>query len=267
MQEANSRHVLDYVNHPLVQGERRKYADDETKMAHHLKESQGEQLTTTCEACGTAHWYGAIFWECEKQRYVQVGWICAERFCGYSPPPRKRKEKEAAVQVAREKAERNKRIKEYLVEHAELFQRAQWHYHNHFVRDIFLKLAHYGKLSDKQLNALQRVVQDEEAKSRGKPVPEGRTTVKATLKSRKSYYTDYGVQTKALFVTDAGYKIWGNLASAFVDARDFTAIHDGDRFQFRAQLTPSDDDPYFGFFKRPTKVEFLGAAETAEAVA
>lgn len=50
--------------------------------------------------------------------------------------------------------------------------------------------------------------------------------------------------------TDAGWKVYGTVPGS-IDAKR------GDHITFEAQVTVSDDDPKFGFFKRPTKAKIM----------
>lgn len=56
---------------------------------------------------------------------------------------------------------------------------------------------------------------------------------------------------KALIKTVEGWKVWGTLPAAIDD------VERGTKVQFDAKVTPSDDDPKFGFFKRPTKAALV----------
>ena len=63
--------------------------------------------------------------------------------------------------------------------------------------------------------------------------------------STKIADTHYGPTLKTLVETDAGYKLWGTVPSKLG-----TPQHD-DRVTIEAAVTPSKDDPKFGFFGRP----------------
>jgi hypothetical protein len=55
---------------------------------------------------------------------------------------------------------------------------------------------------------------------------------------------------KMLVVTDTGWKVWGTMPAAL-------DVDRGARVRFTATVKPSDDDPHFGFFSRPTKAQVL----------
>lgn len=83
-------------------------------------------------------------------------------------------------------------------------------------------------------------------------VPQGRITVEGTIlkiKENDDRYNEYKNRYKMLFQDDRGFKLWGSLPQALNRSKA------GVRISFTATLKPSDNDPYFGFFSRPTKIE------------
>lgn len=87
------------------------------------------------------------------------------------------------------------------------------------------------------------------------PCPTGRTQIIGDILSTKVQQNFYGSTLKMLVKDDHGYKVWGSVPASLEQPQR------GDRVTFFANLTPSDDDPKFGFFKRPTKAIYLN--ETA----
>lgn len=75
-----------------------------------------------------------------------------------------------------------------------------------------------------------------------------RVEVAGQVISLKWHDNGYGTVRKAVILTDEGYKLWGSIPTKF-DSH----VEVGHRVEFMAALTPSDDDPQFGFYKRPTK--------------
>lgn len=71
--------------------------------------------------------------------------------------------------------------------------------------------------------------------------------------------TAYGPTKKMLVQHDTGWKVWGTCPSSLSDAGR------GDKVSFSAVLQPSDNDPKFGFFSRPTKGVVLSKAESITA--
>ncbi len=65
-----------------------------------------------------------------------------------------------------------------------------------------------------------------------------------------------GGNLKALIIDDRGFKVWGTVSKKMREAAGEGSVVDM-RFSFEATVEPSNDDPKFGFYKRPTKVEKL----------
>ena len=81
--------------------------------------------------------------------------------------------------------------------------------------------------------------------------PEGRVDIVGEIVSVKMKESMYGSVLKMLVVDDTGFKVWGTVPSSIEGCLR------GDTISFSAQVTPSDDDAKFGFFKRPTKASIL----------
>jgi len=141
------------------------------------------------------------------------------------------------------------------------------------VSDIVGKLVQYGSLSEPQFKFLGKLlyqienrakIEAERAAERAdaKPCPTGRVTVKGVVLSIKDYPSDFsrdGVQVKMTVKSDEGWLCFGSVPSAFqvwkptAEAKE-TFLERGDRVEFAGTLTPSDRDPKFGFFKRPSPI-------------
>ena len=95
----------------------------------------------------------------------------------------------------------------------------------------------------------------------GVSVPEGRTTVTGVIVSIKAEETFYtysgGVTLKMLVETEEGFRLWGTMPRALEGNYNTVSAEEGDTVTFTATLTASDDDPLFGFFKRPTKASIV----------
>lgn len=130
----------------------------------------------------------------------------------------------------------------------------------------------WGKLSPKQtdivrkslVRAKERLAKKEARRkewekeaAEAPPVPETdeRIDIIAEILSIKTTEGRFGFQTKALYKTQAGYKLWGSLPSAICDAEK------GDCVQFSAKVTRSNDDASFGFISRPTKAKMRETAK------
>lgn len=106
----------------------------------------------------------------------------------------------------------------------------------------------------------------------GVTVPTGRTTVTGvvvSIKAEETFYTYSGeVTLKMLVESDEGYRVWGTVPRSLEGGSEYRdgqyvavrGVDEGDTVTFTATLQPSDNDPLFGFFKRPTKARILAAA-------
>jgi hypothetical protein len=133
------------------------------------------------------------------------------------------------------------------------------------ITDMVSNLVKYGSfVSEKQQAFLGQLVarqvtpvhgpskptQDERAtqwaaeKEAASPCPSGRVTVTGNVLKVDHRENAYGPVTKMLVKAEAGYMVWVTAPSAF-------AIEKGDKITFAATLEPSQDDPKFGFGKRP----------------
>lgn len=131
--------------------------------------------------------------------------------------------------------------------------------------DIVGKLVKYGDASDKQFEfigtllgrinnranvAAQRAAEQEAAA----PCPTGRVRVTGIVVSVKSVPSDFSRYDvlKMVVKADQGFRVYGTAPDALLGAE-----LKGARVAFTATVEPSQDDPKFGFFKRPTKAERL----------
>jgi len=111
----------------------------------------------------------------------------------------------------------------------------------------------------------QRIMQ--EAYDKAEPIPVTDERIKFTGVIEKTYFKDsqWGGSIRMFFVDDRGFKLNGSVGKAFVEKYDYDedgdyrtrTLAEGTRVSFVAKVTPSDDDPKFGFIKRPNKVEVL----------
>ena len=126
------------------------------------------------------------------------------------------------------------------------------------------KLIRYGNLSEKQVAFLRtlldrmarrNVIEAERAveKAAAAPVPSGRQVVTGEVLKVEVRDTGYGEQLKMLVKASPGFLLWGSVPSGI------NGVSRGDRVTFSATLQPSDRDPKFGFFSRPTKASLLTA--------
>jgi hypothetical protein len=155
----------------------------------------------------------------------------------------------------------------------------EWIRWNNFIVDMSVKLRKYGELSEKQISAARTSIEkarvkhqeylqrqaDREAEKAAAPhanVPTGRINICGVVVSVKEVEDHYAPQSrysddvpttwKMLVQDDRGFRVYGSVPSAF------TAYElPGHRISFYAQVEPSQKDPEFGFYRRPTKAEVL----------
>jgi hypothetical protein len=126
------------------------------------------------------------------------------------------------------------------------------------IYDIVRKLVQYGSISDKQElfigNLLNQIVNRVQVAARraaeeaaALPIPvTGRVAISGTVLTLKGQDTMYGYVTKMLVQHDDGWKVWGTVPQALAE------VEKGHHVNFTATITVDDNDPKFGFFKRPS---------------
>jgi hypothetical protein len=91
----------------------------------------------------------------------------------------------------------------------------------------------------------------DKAHAEGEDAPEGRVVITGTVLAFKRQGSEYGDILKMLVQDDRGFRVWGTVPKSLDDAERES------RISFTANLTQSDKDSKFGFFKRPTKAALL----------
>lgn len=227
-----------------------------------------------CDHCGAAIRYRAVMRHKPTGQVIQVGETCLDNRFSVATVDFKRMKKAA------EEARAQQRVKQAVAAFVEKNPDMAWMASeagveatapgNWFVADVARKLRTYGELSERQVAAVKKsVVQDAEFKARKAqrdaeraaqdaqrphaPAPSGRVTVEGTVLSvREPDENAMYPSWKMLVLDDKGFKTWGNIPSRL------SPVERGTRVRFSAEITPSDKDPEFSFFSRPTKAEILG---------
>ena len=223
-----------------------------------------------CHVCGNAHALTvARFWHEPTNSYIEVGETCADKlwngeranFAGF------RAKVAAGVEAAAGKAKAERILTDAGLSFAyDVWLQKDydiWGREEEIISDIVGKLVRYGSVSDKQIALIAKLVGDIDRKAEiaaqreaeaaaALPIPSfaGRVTVEGVVISRKLVTGFYGDAIKIVVKADDGWKVYGTEPST-VEATV------GDRIRFDAAITVSDDDPKFGFFKRPTKPEVV----------
>jgi len=237
----------------------------------------GHQDNGGCDICGANCVYTAIFYHEKTNKYIEVGTICAEKLD--MGDARQFKNFRTACKSATELKAGKKKAKATLVE-KEMFT-AWYHYISkeilpqypankvYIVRDIVGKLVQYGSLSEKQFDFLKSLLEQienwdaiqkrrEEEKAKAEDCPTGKVAIKGSVVSTKWHDDFYNGRTVMTVKTKEGYLIWGTVPSSLLWDEEGLAIDlKGKDVEFNANLTPSDSDSKFGFFKRPSKAKIV----------
>lgn len=86
------------------------------------------------------------------------------------------------------------------------------------------------------------------------PCPTGRVEIRGKVLKCELRPTKFGMALKMAVRDERGFTVWVTCPSAISEADR------GDRVEFTATIQPSNDDPMFGFGKRPTKAKLLSTA-------
>jgi hypothetical protein len=167
-------------------------------------------------------------------------------------------ERQNVERVAKIQAEYAGKLAKFTADHGDVVKAlAEWNNRqadNYFLADMASTLKCRGSLTDKQADAVRsalkqiagRNAEHEAAES----VPTGRVVITGKVISLKTVESQYGNQYKMLVLDDRGFKVFGTEPSSISPQKD-------DRVTFTAKCEPSNDDPKFGFYSRPTKAEIL----------
>jgi hypothetical protein len=99
-----------------------------------------------------------------------------------------------------------------------------------------------------QMDFIERKRLDDERKDVADDVVEGNgLEIECSIISFKEHYTDYGMSLKMVVQDVRGFRLWGSVPSSLSN------VDVGDNIKFVANVSKSDTDPKFGFFKRPRK--------------
>lgn len=130
------------------------------------------------------------------------------------------------------------------------------------------KLRRFGSLSEAQIAAVQKGLDRDAAKAEAKakadaagPLVGGTRQLTGEILTVKWQSSQYGGALKMLVLLDEGHKVWGTCPQSLLTedengGSEYPAV--GSRVTFTAQVERSDDDPAFGFFKRPKAASIIG---------
>lgn len=231
-----------------------------------------------CYHCGAHLRYYAVLKHEPTHTLVRVGETCLDNRFSLATAEFQRLRKAASLRRAEHRIvkARERWASEHEAEFTFLDEWQQGERYNNFYDSLWRSLKTYGELSERQLAALQRSIEQrkqwdaEDAQRKSEepeqsPVPESdsRMTVTGRVVSVKWQQSIYGETLKMLVLDDRGFKVWGTVPSAIVDEQgeNWNSEVKGTRMTFTAKVTKSEDDPCFGFFSRPTKAVHLADSE------
>lgn len=159
--------------------------------------------------------------------------------------------------AAREYQERLKAAEAFDLEHPGVRAFLETNQRNAFLTSLRSQLGRFGTLSGAQLAAVakaqERASQAAQEASQAGPLPQGTWTGEVTVISTRTQDGQWGSNLKALLRLPNGSKAWGTCPKVLAQLPH--AQRPGQTIEFTATLEPSKDDPSFGFFKRPRKVQ------------
>lgn len=221
-----------------------------------------------CHHCGASIRYYAILLHLPTHSTIVVGETCLERFNLSSPAFQAMRQASAAARADR-------RIRGLVHQFLEIHPDLSWldakplpniYAGNPFLADVARKLRQYGNLSTKQVEAIRkamaRIAKPEEKEEEiTAPVLTGKQIITGTVLSTKYVESQFGGSLKMLVRDDRGFKVWGSVPRSLTQGDDgfYSQLANDTRVKFTATVEVSNDDPCFGFFKRPTKAEAISA--------
>lgn len=220
-----------------------------------------------CEHCSTHYSHGVGFKNRVTGEVIAVGRDCGEQFFNFKSTAARKVAQAAKAKAAKKAREEAAEARQAVLDATPGLEDALKTDH-YICRDIDARFKRYGKISEKQVNLVFKIARDvaqREADKANEPAPvaipvelaEGRQRFAGVVLATKWVDNGFGGCVKMLVRDDRGFKVWGS-------APDTADQFKGAKVAFDARLTISDDDPCFGFFKRPTKWEVELAEETSE---
>lgn len=226
----------------------------------------------SCHICGAHAIYTAVFHHMPSNSYIRTGLDCADKLGNFDTEGFRKKVKTVLEQKAgKRKAEA------YLTQHGldkawEIYMANDRKVYGHHPRqvsmveticDLVFRLVQNGNMTEKQerfLRSLLTQLSDFERKERERlarydqasPLPKFNARTEIVGKVASVKFEDYGMipAWKVLVEHKDGWKVWGTLPSVLVGK-----VGRGDTIRFLATIKPSERDPKFGFFSRPSKAE------------
>lgn len=214
-----------------------------------------------CDHCGARFKYGSLYRHRETGEVISVGHQCAALLDFYfdtSAEARMRKANADARAIVAMRRDRRRSLRTWIEANAEL--RSLLKTDHRIVRDMRYRLIATGAkwgLSDAQVRLLRKLRDDAGRPQAARvPVPDfedDRVSVEGRVVSTKVDTFDVLRMTIEVEADGGSWLTWGSVPSALLDGEELK----GRRVAFYAQITRSDRDAHFSFFKRPTRARFV----------
>lgn len=230
-----------------------------------------------CDHCGSWYHEGVMIEHNPTGKLLTIGWQCAEKRFALDNLTYARKMAQKKAKGLKARAKKWFKIREFVRENRKAVRNMNaFRRDSDFVNSVRNQLIAKGQLSEKQVAAMVKVgaqIQAQAARkakwaeqdSDAEDVVVGKVTITGTIISQKLQDGYYGSTWKMLVRDDRGFKVWGSIPSKFEamewdeDADEWVHALKGKRVAFTANVTASDKDSKFGFFKRPTKASMEAA--------
>jgi len=217
----------------------------------------GNGGTGKCSVCGTPFVYGDVWKHIPTGEYIHVGHQCAAKYSLMADRSAwdmhiNHLKAETAIQI--QKKLNQERREAFLEEHPTVKDDIELDHP--IIADLKINFKKWCGLTEKQLILLTKLANDvrnpkpEEPKANA---PEGRekfTGEVVSLKLKNYSFGDLWRITVKVTTDNGIWLAWGTCPKALLTEDSKESIK-GKQVDMTATLTPSDDKPFFAFFKRP----------------
>jgi hypothetical protein len=230
----------------------------------------GNGSDCNCGHCGARIRYSALLARDDVREYIHVGEVCLDnRFQQLTAAEFQRLREQARLN--RERANLEERIDSLIEQHPVLQRLLNGEGQSSFLVDVRRRFVESGRLSERQIAAIQRAFDGEDRRARweaekqaraaelkaaGVEAPTGRVQVEGKIISSKTHGSwigrRYVESLKVTILHDTGWKCWVTLPDSLRVEEPV-----GRRVRLTATLVQSDRDAAFAFGKRPTNAEYV----------
>jgi len=224
------------------------------------------KASTSCQYCGTGIRYQ--YWLKSKDgRQFFVGSDCIYKSgdAGLISKVKQLKSEQAKQKrIAKNQAKAEARQAEY--QNRKQLRKVQWleqnpdcvellnwaQAQNGFAKNLFDSFEQWGTLSEKQISCLKDSYHNSLKAKTPVNCPTGKIQIEGKIiKVVNTAQTSWGESIKMIVETEEGYRVMGTIPKSLDNANR------NDIVKFIATVTPSEKDPTFGFFSRPTQATIV----------